>query len=126
MTVTGDDSVWPKGIAVTDVRVIEGLAGAGPVALTVSLPTPATTPVQIGYDTVAGTATEGSYRQRVHGTVTIPVGAMTATIAVPIIGDATVEPNDRFTFLLTSKRGTSWPLADPVGSITIINDDEPS
>ena len=66
---------------------------------------------------VSGTATAGSDYTALSGTVTIPAGATTATILVPVIDDALVEPTETVVVTLISiTSGSAGVTLDPVPS----------
>ena len=58
------------------------------------------------------------------GTAIFAVGSQTATISIPIVGDAAVEPNETFTVLLSNPVGVTF--GDNAAVITITNDDAPA
>lgn len=114
-------------ITVTDTTVTEGGGGGGggggtgSASVTISLSAAAASAVTVDWSTVGGTATEGSDFTGTSGTVTFLPGETSKTIAVPIIGDTTFEPNEDFFVTLSS--ATNAVIADDVGMVTILNDD---
>ncbi len=76
---------------------------AGPVngVMTVTQTAIPATPIVIAYS-VSGTATSGVDFTALSGTVTIPAGATTATITIPILNDVIVEGNETVIVTLTS------------------------
>ena len=65
--------------------------------------------------------TDGGDFTAVSGTVTIPPGATTQIVAVPIAGDTLIEPPESFTVTLSNPTGAN--VVDGVGQGTIVNDD---
>jgi hypothetical protein len=55
------------------------------------------------YATADGTATAGSDYTAASGTVTFPADPRTQTVTVPIVTDATDEPNETFTVTLSRR-----------------------
>ena len=76
---------------------------AGPAngVMTVTQTAVSATNTVIAYS-VSGTATSGSDYTALSGTVTIPAGATTATINIPVIDDLVVEPSETVIITLTS------------------------
>jgi len=118
-----DDDV--PAISIDDVAIAEGNSATTNATFTVSLSDPANSAVTVQYATANGTATvaDSDYTST-SGTRTIVMGATTATITVPILGDAEVEANETFTVNLTSPTGAT--IADASGTGTITNDDQVS
>ena len=67
------------------------------------------------------TATEGEDYRAEGGQVVIPAGATSAQIAVTIVGDELVEPDEDFLLLLTEAEGAV--ITGPTGRVTIVDDD---
>ncbi|HYK22899.1 MAG TPA: Calx-beta domain-containing protein, partial [Pyrinomonadaceae bacterium] len=68
-----------------------------------------------------GTATAGSDYVASSGTVTIPAGATSATITIPIIGDTAVEPNETFNVNLSNAENVTLLSFSTLA--IILNDD---
>jgi subtilisin-like proprotein convertase family protein len=66
--------------------------------------------------------TNGSDYNEAAGTLVMPAGATTATIAVPVKGDTKAEGDETFAVIITS---TNAYVADGSGLGTILNDDGP-
>lgn len=102
------------------------LAPASPVGprsavFTVTLSRASTTPVSVVYGTTDGTATAGTDYQAVSGTLTFAPGETQKTIAVSILGDTDIEPDEGFHLNLTTPQGATLDRTQAVG--TILNDD---
>ena len=76
--------------------------------------------------TVGGTATSGTDFTALSGSVTIPAGATTATITVPLLEDGAIEGSETVTVTLTSITSgdlTTQLGATLTGTATIVDDD---
>lgn len=128
-TITDDDSTIT--VSINDVSLSEGNTGNSNANFTVSLSAPA--PVGgtlIDFSTADGTATAGTdYIARTAQSLTIAAGATTGTISVQVIGDTTIEPDERFVVNLSNPRSgntfraVGYVLGDGQGEATIVNDD---
>ncbi len=108
-------------VSVSDATVTEPDSGSVTATFTVTLSASSTSAVKVSYATVNKTArAPGDYTTK-RGTVTIPAGATSATVAVPVVGDTLVEPNE--TFQVTLSCPSNAGLADGIGVGTIVNDD---
>jgi hypothetical protein len=109
--------------SVADVTATEGSAGAPDTAtFKVTLSAASTGATTVGYATAPGTATSPADFVAKSGTLTFPAGDTEKTVDVTLVGDATDEPDERFTLNLTAV--TSQPaVGDGVGEATILNDD---
>ena len=73
---------------------------------------------------VSGTAISGSDYTALSGTVTIPAGATTATISIPVLNDLVVEPSETVTVTLSAvTSGLATLGATIVATNTIADDD---
>ena len=115
-TGTIDDDDGPT-ISIDNLSVDED---AGPATFTVSLSATSPQPVSVQYSTASGTAGASDYTSQ-SGTATIPAGAPSATIDVPIVNDSLDEPNETFVVNLSSP--TNGTIADSQGQATITDDD---
>ena len=111
-------------ISVDDVTVSES---DGFAEFTLSLHEPGVEPASVDYTTVARTSADAPARPgddytTVSGTLDIPAGAPSATISVPIIGDAVDEPDE--TFLLALSDPELLAMGDSVAVGTITDDDD--
>ena len=73
---------------------------------------------------VGGTATSGSDFTALSGTVTIPAGAMTATITIPVLNDAIVETPETVLITLTSVTSGLATLSGSVAATNTIADND--
>lgn len=85
-----------KTLNIGDVVVPEPSSGSAPATFTVTLSGPTEKPIALDYATAEGTAKAGVDYTPTKGTLTIPIGATAATIAVPVLGDGLSEPTEEF------------------------------
>jgi hypothetical protein len=135
-----DDDPLPF-VSLSDPQPIrEGDTGTTSLVFTVSLVTATGQPtvsgqpngVSVEYFTLPGTATSGSDASTPGadfvgqlGTLTIPAGQASATISVPIIGDALQETDETFELHLNPDPGSAinGVVAQGVATGTIVDDD---
>jgi hypothetical protein len=117
----GAFEVTPATLAIQDLAVSEGDAGAANAVFTVRLSTPAAATVTVGWSTGAGTATAGSDYTPSSGTVSFSPFATSQTLSVPILGDTVPEPNETFTVNLSGPVNAT--LADDQAVGTILDDE---
>ena len=108
-------------VSIGNVSVTEGNSGTINANFKVSLSAAAPFPVTVRYATADGTATAGSDYVSTSGTLTIPAGSTSGTVAVPVVGDTLNEANETFTVKLSSP--TNAIVATATGTGTILNDD---
>ena len=126
-TIKNDD-LQPT-LSVKSLSVNEGQSGPSTANLNVSLSTATGQDVTFNYATMDGSAlsgidpngTGGNDYVATSGTVTIPAGQTSATIAVTINGDTLFEKDENFSVNLTNVTGAT--PASITGSVTIKNDD---
>ena len=111
----------PPTISIADLGIAEGNAGTTPASFAVSLSAATGAAVTVGFVATAGTATAGADFTAVSGTLTIPSGSVTGTVAVPVLGD-TLDENDE-TFLVTLSAPVGATLGDGQATGTILDDD---
>jgi hypothetical protein len=112
----------PKpALSVTGTSQAEGNAGTQPMNFAVKLAKPTRLRVTVAYATADGTATAGSDYTATSGTLTFAPGETSKTVAVPIVEDTTVEPDETFTLTLASP--VNAVLGQPAATATIKNDD---
>jgi hypothetical protein len=130
MSLATRERICPGGvpeISIGDVAVLEGGAGditvaTFPVTLTVE---PCGASVTVNFASADGTAIAGEDYTAVSGTLTFAEGApLTRHVNVPVLGDATFEPDETFTVGLSDAENAS--IADATGEGTILNDDSPN
>ncbi|HEX8121055.1 MAG TPA: Calx-beta domain-containing protein [Solirubrobacteraceae bacterium] len=108
-------------MVISDSGLSEGDTGRRDIVFTVALSQAATGPVTVSFATGGGNATAGTDYVATRGTLAFNTGETTKTIAVPIIGDATFEPDETFGVGLSDANGADIVKAAGLG--TIANDD---
>lgn len=111
-------------VSVDDVTVSES---GNTAEFTVRLHEPGIEPASIRYTTepmisVDAPASPGEDYTATSGTLEIPAGTTTATISVPIIGDAVDEPHETFRLVLSNPELLA--MGDSVAIGTITDDDD--
>jgi len=109
--------------------VKEGNSGATDAVFPVSLSAPNAQAVTVNYSTQDGTATGGQDYERKSGSFTVPAGATTASLKIPVLGDTLPEPNETFpepneTFSVKLSSPSNATLLQASATATIIGDDE--
>ena len=126
-SITASTASATVNIADNDTAVASITSGVegnenGPVngTFTVTLTNPSATPTVITY-TVAGTATEGNDYTAIPRTITIPAGATTATITVPVLADAVVEGTENVVITLTGSDNPAISVNNLPATINILD-----
>jgi subtilisin family serine protease len=111
-------------LTINDVTVTEGNSGTVNATFTVTMsPVNPSQTVTVGYGTSSGTASGVSDYVVTIGTLTFPPSVATRTIAVPVRGDTTFEPNENFFVNLSNVVNAA--IGDAQGMATIVTDDAP-
>lgn len=126
VTVGADDAAFllqpgssTENLSVADTTVTRPATGTANATFTVSLPKPASTAVTANYSTFGDTAVSNVDFVPTAGTVTVPAGATTATISVPVTGNQIYQPNtQQFWVTLSNPTGTSLERATASATIT--------
>jgi hypothetical protein len=118
-TIVDDDTI--PSVDVLDCAVVEGTGSATACVAEARLSAPYPEPVTVQYATANGTATAGSDYTASSGVITFPPSATSATISVPVVGDATPEPDETFTLTLTAPVNAT--LGDASADGVIVDDD---
>jgi hypothetical protein len=111
-------------LSIGDERTPEGNVGSHAVTFTVTLSKAVLYPVSVKVATADGSATAGSndYEQDAHPVVVFP-GTTTATFAVTVNGDRTVENDETFTVALSGPQPSGVTITRGTATGTIVNDD---
>ena len=117
-----DNEFKPQMFVALPVKVNEGNSGTSNLAINVSLSSASVQVITVDYATSNGSATAGSDYTAVSGKLTIPAGAASGIINVPISGDTTIEPDETFTLTLSNTTNVGFNLSPSV-TVTIANDD---
>ena len=108
-------------ISIADSSIVEGDAGQADLVFTVSLSNAAAQDVTFDLATADGSASAGSDYLSVSTNGTIVAGSLTATTAVPVLGDTLAEGDESFSATLSNVANAT--VADEVGFGTIVDDD---
>jgi uncharacterized repeat protein (TIGR01451 family)/CSLREA domain-containing protein len=118
-TIKNDDPL--PSITINDPSVVEGNSGTKNMIFVITLSDPSSTLISVPFSLADSTATVGSDYLTNSGAFTVPPGAVTASVAVSIVGDTNVEPDETFFMNLGATAGATISKSQGVG--TIINDD---
>ena len=118
MLPTGAVGAAVPSVDLADLVVTEpsGRSGSAAVALPIALSTAPSTPVVVGWRTVAGSAGTADF-VTTSGSFTINAGSQGGGIPIDIRADKTAEATESFTVELTSVTGAT--IADGVGRVDI-------
>ena len=95
--------------------------GQPTVVFLVTLSTPIAETVEVGYHTVAGTATSPGDYKHTSGTLVFAPGTAVRTVPVTLVNDAVDEPVETFSLELSDPVGAT--IADGHAEATILDDD---
>ncbi len=98
--------------------------GAGSVALTLERAGDTSCAATVRVTTEDGTATAGADYTATDGTVSVPAGATSQTVLVPILDDTQPESDETFTVTLSGPGGGAT-LGTPSSATVTIADDDP-
>jgi hypothetical protein len=99
------------------VSIADGTAADGSATFTVTLDKASTTPIVVGYTTADASALAGSDYEHTVGTLSFEPGETSKTVAVPILANATPEPDETFKVNLVSPTGATIGRAIATGTI---------
>ena len=113
----------PPVVSLTPTEVSVG-EDAGSAVFTVSLSKTWPAAVTVNVATADGTTAAGSdYTAITHRSVTIAVGAQTATVQVTILDDTDDEPDETFTVTVSAPTGGAQLGSDTHSTVTITDND---
>ena len=122
-TIVDDDPALPLTLGIGSASVIEGQAGTAPMSVVVTLSQPSATTVTVLVNSSNGTATSGAdYTAVVNKLVTIPPGALSASVTVTVKSDLLVEPDETLALTLSAPTGGAV-IGRATGTDVILNDD---
>jgi subtilisin-like proprotein convertase family protein len=119
--ITNDDAL-PQ-LTINDVTVIEGNSGTNLAVFTVSVLSPSSLTITVGFATVDDTASNGSDYLSTSGTLQFAPGVTSRTVTVPVLGDTADEPNETFFVRLNNPANATLARTNGIG--TILDDDPP-
>lgn len=119
-TIKGDVDNTAPVVSIGNIVLTEATDFA---IFTITLDKPVSTPVTFDYTTVNGTAMAGSDFVATAGSSSIPAGATSVTIKVPIIADNIAEGPETFSLQLSNIAvdvdGSTLPISTLFGTATI-------
>jgi hypothetical protein len=110
-------------VSVADASVTEGNSGTSALSFPVTLSKPVTWNVSVDYATANGSATAPDEYSSTRGTLTFAPGETSKTIAVNVVGDTAIEPDETLSIQLANPSNTTIATGSATG--TIKNDDAP-
>jgi 6-phosphogluconolactonase (cycloisomerase 2 family) len=114
-TILDDDDEVRIGVA--DLAAPEPQAGAGPMQFEVTLSRPSPVNVSFTFSTQDMSALAGSDYSSASGQITLPAGTLTASIAIPLLADAAIEPDEQFKLLLSDPINAQLARSEVLGTI---------
>ena len=122
-TILDDDLLGGSDpmVSIGDFTMTEGNAGITDMVFDVSVSSSSATTMSVDFATVNGNAASGSDYNPAGGTLIFAPGETSKQIVVQVIGDTTVEPDERFAVNLSNSTGAT--RTDAVGLGTITDDD---
>ncbi|OWY25739.1 hypothetical protein C7N43_31380, partial [Sphingobacteriales bacterium UPWRP_1] len=108
-------------LTINDITVNES---AGVATLQICASATSTLPITVTYNTSNGTALSVVDYTSTTGTALIPAGQTCVNITIPITDDFVSEPTETFNVNLTSPNNAT--IADPLGIVTILDNDNPT
>jgi len=108
-------------LSISSRQAKEGNTGTALRQFMVTLSAASMQSVSVQYATADGTAKAGSDYTSASGSLTFAPGELTKTISVAVIGDTTVESNEKFVVKLGTALGAT--ILTGTGTGTIVNDD---
>lgn len=117
------DPPAPPRLSVGGATIVEGDAGKARVAVPLTLSAPVASAVTASWSTVGGSATPPGDFVPASGTVTIPAGSLSATIAVTTRPDRAAEGEESFAVALSDVQGAAAGALE--GTVRMVDDDQP-
>ncbi|HKY42722.1 MAG TPA: FG-GAP-like repeat-containing protein [Pyrinomonadaceae bacterium] len=108
-------------ISINDISITEGNSGTSLATFTLTLSAASVEPISVRAITAPGTATAFSDYNSINVNLNIPVGTVTRTFNVTIIGDTNIESDE--TFFVNLSNPFNATIADNQGQGTIVDDD---
>ena len=122
-TILDDDVLGGASpvLSIGDFTVTEGNLGTTDAVFDVTVSSSASTPMSVDFATANGSAVSTSDYDPAAGTLVFAPGETAKQVVVQVIGDTTVEPNEKFSVNLSNASGAT--IADAIGLGTITDDD---
>jgi hypothetical protein len=110
-------------VNVSNVSLPEGTDQPSQAIFKVTFSAPLASSYKITYQLHNETTSANDYQTPSPASLTVPAGATSASIAIPIVPDRTPEPDEIFTLLVTSPMAEPYSANHPLAICTILNDD---
>jgi Ca2+-binding RTX toxin-like protein len=111
-------------LSIQGTRQPEGDSGRRQAFLTVKLSEPSSQPVSVRYaNSPTGTATANADYVPVNGVLSFDPGELSKTIAVELLGDTLLEPDEQFRIQLSSPQNAQLNTTAGSAAVEITNDD---
>lgn len=107
----------PSTVSVTGGTVVRPASGSAPLTFTIALGAASSHDVTVHYQATDGTAIGLVDYTPTSGVATIPAGQLSTTVAVPILGNQSDEPDKTFTLNLSSPTDAVIGAGSAVGTI---------
>ena len=119
----GDSAPVVPGVTLNAASISEGNSGTANLDFTVTLSEATTVAITVDYATSDDTATAGQDYTATSGTLTVPANSTSATISVPVIGEAITEADETFNLQVSNAGNATITNGSMTVSGEIINDD---
>ena len=124
-TIVDDDNTPAAGSIKAAVGGRSAQESSGLATVTVAFAKPVPVPIDLTWSTVPGSATPGTdYVEQTDVPVTVPTGATSLDLQVPLIDDADPEPTEAFTVAVRGP--ASVALVGPPAVVAILDDETPA
>ena len=121
--IVNDDSTFDgPEVSMSDPRQLEGDSGLTDMIFEITLSKTDPAPVTLSYTTEEDEALAGADFEPRSGTVQIAPGDTNAFVSIPIVGDTSIEGDERF-FVRMSNLSSNARFIDSSGWATILTDD---
>ncbi len=120
-TATILNSNLPPQVSVANFSQTDTTSGTVNATATVSLSTASGLPVVVSYSTADITAHAGTDYTSTSGTVTIPAGATSAAINIPILGSTIYKGTRTFALNVLSATNATVSVSQAIGTINDVN-----
>ena len=110
-------------IAVAAAEVTEGNTGITLLSVPVSLSVASGSPVEVTFETIAGSALPGQDYIAASGTLSFPAGSTEGSVELQLLGDLLDELDETFVLRLSDPLGATLGSSEAI--ITLLDDDDP-
>lgn len=118
---SGSDILFPLGLEVSDIILLEGNDGFTEFVFFVTQPQNTPTVVTVTYATSSGTAVSEQDYAAQGGVLTFALGETSKSVTIQVVADLVVESNE--SFFITLSDAVNAAISKKLGTGTILNDD---